>query len=89
MTGQPLIAEMVYGFVGETPVNLAYLGPGAGLAAIGALFTMTVVAIFMVTGFVWYPLQRLRAAYANGAGKPPAQRNWKTAISRRTGSCTA
>lgn len=52
---------MVYGFVGETPVDLAHLGPGAGLAAIGALFTMTVVAVFMATGFVWYPLQRLRA----------------------------
>ena len=61
MTGQLLLTKLVYGFAGETPVDLAYLGPGAGLAAIGALFTTTVVAIFMATGFVWYPLQRLRA----------------------------
>ena len=62
MTGQPLLAEMVYGFVGETPVDLAHLGPGAGLAAVGALFTMTAVAVFMARGSVRYPLQRLRAA---------------------------
>ena len=62
MTGQFLLAELVYGFTGETPVDLAYLGPGAGLATIGALFTMTAVAVFMARGFVWYPLQWLRAA---------------------------
>ena len=47
MTGQPLFAEMVYGFVGETQAILAYLDPGAGPVAIGVLFTMTV-------GFAWY-----------------------------------
>ena len=62
MTGQLLLAEMVYGFAGETPVDLTYLSPDSGLATVGALFTMTAVAVFMARGFVRYPLQRLRAA---------------------------
>ena len=52
----------VNGLVVEAPVALAYMGPGAGLAAIGALLAAVGVAVFMVVGFVWYPLQRLRAA---------------------------
>ena len=52
----------VSGLLVEAPVALAYMGPGAGLAAIGALLAAVGVVIFMVVGFVWYPVQRLRAA---------------------------
>ena len=61
------------GLVVEAPIALAYMGPGAGLAAIGALLAAVGVVIFMVVGFVWYPVQRLRAASRrrrDGAGTP-------------------
>ena len=68
MTGQLLLAKLVYGFAGETPVDLAYLGPGAGLA--GHRCTVHHDGGGRLR-FVWYPLQRLWVAYAIGSGKPP------------------
>ena len=53
----------------------AYMGPGAGLAAIGSLLVVAAAFLLMVVGFVWYPLQRLlralrkrRQARAGAAG---------------------
>lgn len=37
----------------------AYMGPGAGLAAIGSLLVVAAAFLLMIVGFVWYPLQRL------------------------------
>ena len=37
----------------------AYIGPGAGLAAIGAALAVVASVVFGVLGFVWYPLKRL------------------------------
>ena len=68
MTGQPLSGALG-GLADGLPLALAYMGPGAGLAAIGALLTMVGVAIFMVVGFVWYPVQRLRAASRRRRGQ--------------------
>ncbi len=70
MTDRLLFAEPA-GFDGVAPFVLAYVGPGAGLAAIGALLTMAGVAVFMLVGFVWYPMQRLLAVWrrhGEGAG---------------------
>ncbi|MCB1516940.1 MAG: hypothetical protein KDJ19_04900 [Hyphomicrobiaceae bacterium] len=44
----------------------AYIGPGAGLSAIGTLVAIVVAAIMAVVGFVWYPVKRLLK------GKPAA-----------------
>lgn len=59
----------------------AYMGPGAGLAAIGSLLVVAAAFLLMIVGFVWYPLQRLlralrnrrqtRAATAETAGAKP------------------
>ena len=59
----------------------AYMGPGAGLAAIGSLLVVAAAFLLMRVGFVWYPLQRLlralrnrrqaRAATAEGDGVKP------------------
>lgn len=50
-----------------TPMNLlvesaslAYVGPGAGLTAIGALVAVIAAIVVALFGFVWYPLRRLR-----------------------------
>lgn len=38
---------------------LAYVGPGAGLTALGTMIAVIAVVILAVVGFVWYPLKRL------------------------------
>lgn len=37
----------------------AYVGPGAGLSALGALFALLAALGLAVVGFVWYPVKRL------------------------------
>jgi nitrate reductase gamma subunit len=38
---------------------MAYIGPGAGLSAIGALLAIVAVVIVAIFGFVWYPIRRI------------------------------
>jgi len=37
----------------------AYVGPGAGLTAIGAAVAFVVAMVLAVLGFIWYPIKRL------------------------------
>jgi len=37
----------------------AYLGPGAGLSAIGSLLALVLAVVVAVFGFLWYPLKRI------------------------------
>lgn len=37
----------------------AYVGPGAGLSAIGSVLALIGAVLLMVVGFVWYPVKRL------------------------------
>lgn len=37
----------------------AYIGPGAGLGAIGTLIALIGALLFIIIGFIWYPLKRL------------------------------
>ena len=39
---------------------VAYVGPGAGLSALGAFLAVVVAIIVALFGFVWYPIKRLR-----------------------------
>jgi len=36
-----------------------YIGPGAGLSAIGAFIAIVVAVIVALFGFLWYPIKRL------------------------------
>jgi hypothetical protein len=38
---------------------LAYVGPGAGLSAIGTLVALVGAVLLAIVGFLWYPLKRL------------------------------
>jgi len=64
--------------VGEPFVEVvkAYIGPGGGLGAVGAMLALVGAALLMVIGFVWYPVKRLtqrwksaRAAKENTVAK--------------------
>lgn len=46
----------------------AYVGPGAGLTAIGAFVAFIGAMLLALLGFVWYPIRRLFRALR---GKPP------------------
>lgn len=37
----------------------AYIGPGAGISAIGAAVALVAAVFFAIVGFVWYPVKRL------------------------------
>lgn len=37
----------------------AYIGPGAGLGAIGTLIAFFGAILLAIVGFVWYPIKRL------------------------------
>jgi hypothetical protein len=37
----------------------AYIGPGAGLSAIGSLLALLAAIFLAIFGFVWYPIKRL------------------------------
>ena len=51
---------------------LAYVGPGAGLTAIGTLLAFLGAIGLAVVGFVWYPLKRmLRKPAVDGSGRGP------------------
>ena len=38
---------------------LAYIGPGAGIAAIGTIIALFGAVLLALVGFVWYPVKRL------------------------------
>lgn len=38
---------------------LAYIGPGAGMGAIGTVIAVIGAILLMIVGFVWYPVKRL------------------------------
>ena len=47
---------------------LAYIGPGAGLTAIGSVLAFLGVIVLLIAGFVWYPVKRfIRGRRRRGA----------------------
>ncbi len=44
------------------PTNaFAYIGPGAGITAIGTVIALIGAILLGIVGFVWYPMKRVRA----------------------------
>ena len=58
-TQRTIIATAVVGLLGIVPSALAYVGPGAGMYAIGVFFAIFAGIIVALFGFVWYPIKRL------------------------------
>jgi len=57
-----------------SPPVVAYIGPGAGLSAIGALVAVVVGIVVALLGFVWYPIKRLMRRLRPAApGEDPSE----------------
>ncbi|MEM1369506.1 MAG: hypothetical protein AAGG02_16155 [Cyanobacteria bacterium P01_H01_bin.15] len=39
--------------------GLAYIGPGTGIAAIGAFLALIAAVFFAIVGFLWFPIKRM------------------------------
>lgn len=48
----------------------AYIGPGAGLSAIGSLLALLAAAVVALFGFIWYPIKRALRALKGGRKSP-------------------
>ena len=57
---------------------MAYIGPGSGLSAIGALLAVVVVIVVAVFGFVWYPLKRVMRNLRRGEPRGDREKRSKT-----------
>ena len=53
------VAVALLALMPVTPA-LAYVGPGAGLTAIGTVLALVAALLLAIVGFVWYPIRRLR-----------------------------
>ena len=49
----------------------AYIGPGSGLSAIGAVLAVIAGLFVAIFGFVWYPIKRLLRSFRKSS-EPPA-----------------
>ena len=43
----------------STQAAHAYIGPGAGLSAIGSVLAFLGVVLLLILGFAWYPIKRM------------------------------
>ena len=42
-----------------SPLALAYIGPGLGMGAVGAVLGTLAGLLMLVVGVIWYPVKRL------------------------------
>lgn len=57
-----LVQMLVFSFVVSFLLfseAIAYVGPGAGLSAIGSFLALVVAVVAAILGFLWYPIKRL------------------------------
>ena len=63
------LSVLAVSWIGLMPNSAdAYIGPGAGLSAIGSLLALLGAVLLVIVGFVWYPVKRMmrkwKAAHA-------------------------
>jgi len=70
---RPFAGFMAFCLLGLMPdLAAAYLGPGAGLSAIGSVLSFLGVIVLLVAGFLWYPVKRLWRALRRRRADPDA-----------------
>ncbi len=79
MKPRSLILIFVGLFLAWSPAH-AYIGPGGGLTAIGALLALVACIAVAFLGFLWYPVKRILRKRREAAGTslpketPPVER---------------
>jgi hypothetical protein len=63
---------------------LAYIGPGAGLSAIGTALALVATVCLAVVGFLWYPAKRLSRRLFRKPAPPAMQGDHRRGGSRST-----
>lgn len=59
-TGKCMIAGLVVAVsLGVANPAWAYVGPGAGLTAVGTILALLAAAGLLLVGFIWYPVKRM------------------------------
>jgi len=61
--------------LGYASCTLAYVGPGAGLSALGIVIGMLAAIVLGIAGFIWYPVKRLLRARQARAKEQAAATN--------------
>ena len=73
----PLASALMVCVIISSVGALAYVGPGAGITAIGSLLALVAAFALCIVGFVWYPVKRLlkgaKKRSADKAGDKAAQ----------------
>ena len=74
-----------------TSPAIAYVGPGAGLSAIGTVLAVLGAFLLLLVGFVWYPVKRMlrnrkAATKKDSKLEPAAEKDSRTAASQKTNS---
>ncbi len=57
---RPAVGSVAAGILLLSNPALAYVGPGAGITAIGTVLALVAALALALVGFVWYPIKRLR-----------------------------
>lgn len=71
--GAPVLAVAVLaGLIFSAPA-FAYIGPGAGLSAIGSVLALIGAVLLMILGFVWYPVKRILARRKQNSPPPDTE----------------
>ncbi|MEW5736366.1 MAG: hypothetical protein AB1921_16085 [Thermodesulfobacteriota bacterium] len=53
------IFSLAVSYLAFSASAFAYIGPGAGLSAIGTVVAVIGAILFAIVGFVWYPIKKL------------------------------
>lgn len=53
----------------------AYIGPGAGLSAIGSFLALIGAILLAILGFIWFPIKRLIKKFKNKSEAPDVSTN--------------
>lgn len=70
LTKRHAAAAAILGLVALAPgTALAYVGPGAGLSAIGTFLALLAACVLAVVGFIWYPVKRLLGGKSRSAAQ--------------------
>jgi len=55
-----------------SPLTQAYIGPGAGLSAIGTVIAFIGAILLLIVGFLWYPIKRfIKGKQDNSSNEQP------------------